>query len=233
MSCRLRTRCAAVAMVSLLRVVVELMVVLVLSRGGARGVKSWMVRRTRGRRLVRRVRLGGLRVRGMKDQDMEDQDKKAQSMKDQIMAQDTRDLATMLSLAVVRRETPTHCPTPALSRLPAVTARRSSHRLVPRRIPRCLGCLRQNIVFRIHQFHHTTTHQRSHQNPPPEHSRKCPPCGCLYQLREHHLMPPLPTLLLDLPDVVLRCLPLILLPRAAGGLLTILDLPPEYLSPAH
>ena len=169
----------------------------------------------------------------MKVQDMEDHDTKAQSMKDQIMAQEMKDRATMLSLAAVRRETPTHCPMPALSRHPAATAQLNFHHPARRRIPRCLGCLRPNIVFRTHQSHHTTTRQRSHRDLLPEHSRKYLPCECLYQLREHHPMSPPLTLPLDLRDVVPRCLLLIRLLRPAGGPLTTLDLPPEYLFPAR
>jgi len=153
------------------------------------------------------------------------QDMRVQDTKDQAIV----DHDTTLSPAVVQPETPTHCPTPALSRLLAVTAQPNSHRLVPRQIPRCLGCLRRNIVFRIRQFPPITTHRRNHRSPPPEHSRKCLPCGCLYQHREHHLMSPPLTLPLGLRDVVPRCLLPILLPRAADGLLTTLDRPLGHL----
>ena len=156
---------------------------------------------------------------------MKVQDMKVQDTKDQAMG----DHDTMLSLAVVQHEIPTHCPMPALSRLLAVTAQPSSHRLAPRPIPRSLGCPRRSIVFRIRQFPPITTHRRNHRSPPPEHSRKCLPCGCLYQHREHHLMSPPLTLPLGLRDVVPRCLLPILLPRAADGLLTTLDRPLGHL----
>ena len=161
------------------------------------------------------------------------QDTKGQIIAPGTKAQDMRYHDTMVFLAVAQCETPTHCLTPAPSKRPAVTAQPSFHRLVPRRIQRSLGCLRPSIVFRTHQSHHTTTHRRSHRNPRPEHSRKYLPCGCLYLPREHHLMSPLLTLLLDRRGVVPRCLPPISLPRAAGGLLTTPDLLPEFLSPAR
>jgi hypothetical protein len=169
-----------------------------------------------------------MRVQGMRDQDMKDQ-VMAQGTK----AQDMRDHDTMVSLAVAQCETPTHCLTPAQSKHPAVTAQPNSHRLVPRQIPRFLGCLRRSIVFLTLQFPPTTTHQRSHRNPLHEHSRKSLPCGCLYQPRERHLMHPLLTLLSDLRGVVPRFPLPIPLPHLAGGPLTTPDLLPEYLSPAH
>ena len=169
----------------------------------------------------------------MKVQDTKDRGTKDQIMAPDMKAQGMRDHVTMVFLAVVQCETPTHCLTPAPSRPPAATAQPSFHRLAPRQLPRSPGCLRPSIVFRTHQSHHTTTHRRSHRNPRPEHSHKYLPCGCPYLPREHHLMSPLLTLLLDRRGVVPRCLPPISLPRAAGGLLTTLDLPPEFLSPAR
>jgi hypothetical protein len=164
---------------------------------------------------------------------MRDQDMKVQVMVQGMKAQDMRDHDTMVSLAVAQCETPTHCLTPAPSRRPAVTAQPNFHRLVPRQIPRFLGCPRRNIVFLTLQFPPTTTHQQSHRNPLHEHSRKYLPCGFLYQPRGHHLMSPLLTLLSDLQGVAPRCLPPILLPHPAGELLTTPDLPPGSLSPAH